>query len=67
MVATFPTRPPHPHPESLPQRARWHFRLAMGVGKPKLWVVRKGQWGSKIGVGIAIGLGIERTRDGIRT
>ncbi|HCF95855.1 MAG TPA: hypothetical protein DEW46_12395, partial [Verrucomicrobia bacterium] len=24
--------PPHPDPESLPQRARWRFRLATGVG-----------------------------------
>jgi len=28
--------------------------------------IRKGQWRSKIGVGVAIGLGIEGTRDGIR-
>ena len=28
--------------------------------------IRKGQWQSKIGVGVAIGLGIEGTRDGIR-
>jgi len=27
----------------------------------------KGQWRSKIGVGVAIGLGIEKTRDGIPT
>ncbi len=29
-------------------------------------VVRKGRWRSKIGVGVAIGIGIESTRDGIR-
>ena len=29
--------------------------------------VRKGPWRSKIGVGVAIGLGIERQRDGSRT
>jgi hypothetical protein len=28
-------------------------------------VVRKGRWRSKIGVAIGIGIGIERTRDGI--
>ena len=28
--------------------------------------VRKGQWRRKIGVGVAIGLGIEGSRDGIR-
>ena len=36
-------------------------------GGMQLEGIRKGEWRSKIGVGVAIGLGIERPRDGIRT
>jgi hypothetical protein len=36
-------------------------------GGTQLEGIRKGEWRSKIGVGVAIGLGIERPRDGIRT